>query len=247
MHLKDKVPLLVALLLAACSAPQSPMDSVKLDANLGELAMNAGSPEVALRLTGETLVKHPNDVDALTRRGQALTELGRLDEARESLHKAQTIDPHNPTVLLALGRVQLPVDPAAAAANFEEVLKKDITNAVVLNNLGIARDLLGHHEEAETAFRAALAAHPEMLAARVNLALCLAIRGQANDAIEMLRPLATAADASRKVKEDYAAVLAMAGQRDEAERILSASLAADQMTPALDQLASARATPAATP
>lgn len=242
MHSKAKLSLLLTLTLAACGAPKGPPDSVKMDANLGELAMNAGTPQVALRLTDETLAKHPNDVDALTRRGKALTELGRLDEARETLRKAVAIEPRNSRSLLALGRVQLPVDPAAAAANFEAVVNQDSHDAVALNNLGIARDLLGRHEDAETAYRAALAAHPEMVAARVNLALCLAIRGQGTEAISMMRPLATAPDATRKIREDYAAVLAMAGQREEAERILSSNLAANEVPPALDQLASARDT-----
>ena len=92
---------------------------VKMSAAVGDVALNAGTPEVALRLTEATLAKHPNDADALTRRGQAFTELGRLDEAREALRKAVASQPHNVRALLALGRVQLPVDPAEAAADFE--------------------------------------------------------------------------------------------------------------------------------
>jgi hypothetical protein len=81
-----------------------------------------------------------------------------------------------------------------------------------------------------------------MVAAKVNLALCLAMRGQGSDAVQLLRPLAEAADATQKIKENFAAVLAMAGQREAAERILAANLAADEVGPAVDALASARAT-----
>ena len=201
---------------------------------------NAGSPEVALRLSEDTLAKHPNDLDALTRRGQALTALGRLDEARETLHKAVTIEPRNVTALLALGRVQLPVDPAEAASDFAAALQQDGHNATALNNLGIARDLLGQHGEAETAYRAALSDRPDMVAARVNLALCLAMGGQTDQAIAILRPMASGPDATRKMKQDYAAVLAMAGKREEAEQILSSDMASADVVPALDLLASAR-------
>jgi Flp pilus assembly protein TadD len=234
------LPLLLVLLLTACGGAHAPDDTARVDANLGQAAFNAGNPEVALRLTEEALAKHPNDIDALTRRGQALTELGRLDDARDTLRKAATIEPRNVPVLLALGRVQLPVDPNEAATNFELVVKQDSQNAAALNNLGIARDLLGHHVDAEAAYRAAMAAQPGMVAARVNLALCLAIRGQGNEAIGMLRPLATAADATRKIKENYATVLAMAGEREEAERILSTNLAENEVAQALDLLASAK-------
>src|ERR1700709_2760321 len=106
------LPVLLTLLLAACGGGHELEDHVKMDANVGDVALSAGNPEVALRLTDDTLAKHPSDVDALTRRGQVLTDLSRLNEARETLRKAVTIDPRNARALLAFGRVQLPVDPA---------------------------------------------------------------------------------------------------------------------------------------
>jgi Flp pilus assembly protein TadD len=229
------------LLLAACGGDHGLEDHVKMDASVGDVALSAGNPEVALRLTDDTLAKHPSDVDALTRRGQALTDLSRLNEARETLRKAVTIEPRNVRALLAFGRVQLPVDPAEAEADFNAALKQDGRNAPALNNLGIARDLQGNHAKAEEAYRAALAVQPDMVAAQVNLALCLAIRGQTAEAIGMLRPLANTPGATRKIKEDFAAVLAMGGQREEAERILSRNMAASEAASALDVLASARA------
>ena len=109
-----------------------------------------------------------------------------------------------------------------------------------MNNQGIARDLQGHHVDAEAAYRAAMTAQPNMVAAQVNLALCLAIRGRGGDAIRLMQPLAVAPEATQKIKEDYAAVLAMAGERQAAERILAANLAANEIAPALDVLTLAR-------
>jgi Flp pilus assembly protein TadD len=234
-------PLLLTLLVAACGIGRSPADTGKADAAVAEAALNAGTPEVALRLSDARLAKHPSDADALTRRGQALTELGQLGEARASLRKAVTIEPRNVRALLALGRVQLPVDPAEAEVVFESALKQDSQNAAALNDLGIARDLQGHHVDAEAAYRGAMASQPNMLAAQVNLALCLAIGGRGGEAIRLMQPLADAPEATRKIKEDYAAVLAMAGEREEARRILSTNLAANEVAAALDVLTSARA------
>ena len=243
MHAVNSVEiplLLVALLaLAGCSGRNTASQLTKQEANVGEAALTAGNPEVALRLADETLTRDPSDADALTRRGLALTALGRLAEARDSLRQAITIQPRSTVALLALGRVQLPVDPAAAEATFQAVLLQDSRNAAALNNLGIARDLQGHHADAEEAFRAALSAAPDMTAAQVNLALCLAIRGQGGQAVGLLRPLAESPGATRKIQENYAAVLAMAGQRDQAERILGANLKQSEVAPALDTLASA--------
>jgi Flp pilus assembly protein TadD len=236
-------PVVLALLLTAagCASHDNAAITARQDAALGDAALLVGSPDVALNLADDALTRNPADAGALTRRGLALTALGRLEEARDSLRKAVASEPDNSQALLAFGRVQLPVDPAVAEAMFQSVLRQDSKNAAALNNLGIARDLQGHHAEAEAAFRAALAAKPDMSAAQVNLALCLAIRGQASEAIGLLRPLADGPSASQKVRENYAAVLAMAGERDKAQRILAADMSASELAPALDVLASARA------
>jgi Flp pilus assembly protein TadD len=244
MHSVSKLPLALVLLLTACGLGPSAQDTRKSDAALAETALSAGTPQLALNVSDATLAKDPTDADALTRRGLALTELSRLDEARESLRKAVTIQPRDVRALLALGRVELPVDPAGAEVDFESALKQDSRNAAALSNLGIARDLQGHHVDAEAAYRGAMAVQPDMTAAQVNLALCLAIQGKGGDAIRVIQPLANASEATPKVKEDYAAVLAMAGERDEAQRILSANMAPEEVARALDVLTLARAAPA---
>jgi Flp pilus assembly protein TadD len=243
MHSVRTLPLVLTLLLAACGAQYSE-HARKVDDAIAQAALNAGTPGSALQLADTTLKKYPSDPDALVHRGLALTELGRLDEARETLRQAVALQPRNEQALLALGRVELPVDPAGAEADFEAALKQDDGNAAVLNDLGIARDLQGHHVDAEAAYRAAISAQPNMTAARVNLALCLAIRGQGNDAIRLVEPLANAPEATLKVKQDYAAVLAMAGRREDAQRILSATLSPEEVAQALDTLTLARIAPA---
>jgi len=235
--------LVLLMVVSGCSVGRSSADEAKKEAGLAEAALNAGTPEVALHLTDAMLEKNPTDADALSQRGEALTQLGRLDEARESLRRAVAGQPRNVRALLALGRVQLPVNPAEAEVDFESALKQDSRNAAAMNNLGIARDLQGHHGDAEAAYRSAISIQPEMTAAQVNLALCLAIRGRGGDAIRIMQPLADAPDATRKIKEDYAAVLALSGERQEAERILSANMSASEVASALDVLTMARAAP----
>jgi Flp pilus assembly protein TadD len=238
----SKPSLLVSLLLAmaGCSANPASPDTAKQEATIGEAALTAGTPDIALHLADDTLTHNPDDAGALTRRGLALTAVGRLEEARESLRKAVASQPRNTRALLALGRVELPVDPAAAEAQFRMVLRQEPQNAAALNDMGIARDLQGHHADAEPAYRAALTASPDMTAAQVNLALCLAIRGHGSEAIALLRPMADGPVATQKTRENFAAVLAMSGERGEAERILAANMAVNEIAPALDLLASAR-------
>jgi Flp pilus assembly protein TadD len=234
--------LALLLAMAGCSSHDMSTETAVQNAKIGDAALTAGNPDVALRLADDALTRNPADTGALTRRGVALTALGRLEEARESLRKAVQNQPRDAQAQLAFGRVELPVDPVAAEAAFRTVLRQNENNAVALNDLGIAEDLQGHHTDAEASYRGAIAAAPDMTAARVNLALCLAIRGQASEAIGLLQPLADSPDAARKVREDYAAVLAMAGERDKAQRILARNMNASEVAPALDVLASARMT-----
>ena len=60
---------------------------------------------------------------------------------------------------------------------------------------------------------------PEAHAAQVNLSLSMAMSGQGAQAIPLIQPLASVPGASRKLRHDYAAVLAMSGRRAEAEAI----------------------------
>jgi Flp pilus assembly protein TadD len=179
------------------------------------------------------LAKDPLNVPALLSQGDALTALGRLDEAAASYMKALTLDPRSVEAGIGLGRLRLRTDPAEAQLRFLTVLQREPRNATALNNLGIAYDLQGNHASAQSAYRRALAADPAMRAAEVNLALSMALSGQAADAVQLLRPLAADPDASRRLRHDLAAASAMAGDKQAAAQILSADLTPDQVQRAL--------------
>jgi hypothetical protein len=129
--------------------------------------------------------------------------------------------------------VRLTSDPAAAERLFLEVLQREPHNAIALNDIGIARDLQGRHQDAQQAYREAMGIDPAMVGARVNLALSLAMIGRADDAAPMLRPVAEAPSAPRKFRHDMAAVLAMGGDRDGAEHILAKDMSPEQASRAV--------------
>jgi Flp pilus assembly protein TadD len=214
---------------------------------VAQAALRGGSPQIALQVAGSILARDPTNDAALIIQGEALTQLGQLDEAAASFsvvlqHDAASVGAH-----IGLGRVRLASDPASAEGLFLEALQREPHNAVALNNLGIARDLQGRHADAQTAYRSAIAANPDMTAAQVNLALSLAMGGRSGDAVQLLRPLASDPGASRQVRHDMAAVLTMGGNRAEAETILSKDLAPQEVRQALDGYAAGRPTAAAGP
>lgn len=224
----------IVLVVAACSGPIGrEFGSGAAGVNVADAALRGGSPQVALQVVSGVLKNDPNNTEALLIEGDALTLLGRNEAAAKSFEHALSRSPSSDRGLIGLGRLRLATDPMDAERLFLLVLQKDPTNTTALNNLGIARDLQGRHRDAQLAYRQALGQNPDMTAAQVNLALSLAMDGQGASAISLIQPLAIAPDASRKVRHDYAAVLALSGRRAEAEQILSADLTRAEVAQAL--------------
>ncbi|MEJ0016009.1 MAG: tetratricopeptide repeat protein [Acetobacteraceae bacterium] len=209
------------------------------------MALKGGSPELALQIASTVLARNPGNEAALLTIGEALTALGRPDEAAVNFEKALAINSQSVGAFIGLGRLRLGTDPAGAEGLFLQALAREPRNGVALNNLGIARDLQGRHVEAQAAYRQALAVTPDMRAAQVNLALSLAMSGQSRDAVQLLRPLADAPGANQQMRHDLAVVLTMNGDRAEAERILSKDLPPNEVRQALDAYATGRPNAAA--
>jgi len=232
--------LVFLVLLAACGRTATDISSLQPGVDVAQAALRGGSPQTALQIVGHVLETAPGNEAALVVQGDALTDLGRVDEARISYDSALKSNPLSIGADSGLGRLDLASDPAKAELRFLHVLNRDPRNVTALNDLGVARDLQGNHTGAQSAYRQALGIDPQDSDAEVNLALSMAMSGSAQDAVQMLRPLAAAPGASRKVRHDLAAALTMEGDRAAAEQILSADLSPAQVQQALDAYAAAR-------
>jgi Flp pilus assembly protein TadD len=212
---------------------------------VADAALKGGSPEIALQIATNVLAIHPGNEDALLTKGEALTAMGRNDEAAAAFGAVLAVNSRSVGANIGLGRLRLGTNPVQAEQLFLEALNREPRNDVALNDLGIARDLQGRHADAQTAYRQALGINPEMSAAQVNLALSLAMSGQSRDAVQLLRPLADKPGASQQTRHDLAAVLMMSGDRASAAQILSKDLPPDQVQEALKAFASAQPNAAA--
>jgi Flp pilus assembly protein TadD len=221
-------------LLAACSSQEAPrLSNAAPGINIAHAALASGSPDIALNVSNGILAREPRDVSALLTQGDALSTLGRLEEAEASYVKAVSLDPGSVGGQIGLGRLRLRSDPAQAQALFLRVLQREPRNKIALNNLGIAYDLQGNHAAAQTVYRRLLGADPTLRPAEVNLALSMALSGRAPEAVQILRPLAARPDATPRTRHDLAVALAMAGQRDEAARVMAEDMTPDQVEQAL--------------
>ena len=229
------------LLLAGCTGgAASQLGTGQPGLGVARAALRGGAPRVALQVADGLLSKNPKNIDALIVQGDALTTLGHLDDATKSFTTVLALDPASVQGHVGLGRIRLASNPAAAEALFLEALQRDPRNTIALNDLGIARDLQGHHTAAQRAYSRALGIDPDSHATQVNLALSLAMSGHADRAQRLLQPLASEPGASRKLRHDLAAVLAMGGKQAEARRILSADLSPQEVQQALQDYVDAR-------
>jgi Flp pilus assembly protein TadD len=146
-------------------------------------------------------------------------------------------DPASPGACRGLGRLLLATDPAGAEALFQKAVGQQARDVAALNDMGIARDLQGHHTDAQAAYRQALAVTPDLPAATANLALSLSLSGHAEEGMQLLRPLADSAGAAPRLRYDLAAVATMAGDRQEAASLLRNDMPTAKIEDALNGFA----------
>jgi Flp pilus assembly protein TadD len=219
-----RLSLLVFLLLAACAGGADPKSGRTPGLDVADVALVNGSPDTALRIARQTLATDPRNVPALLRVAEAQAALGQPDQAAGSYGRALAISPDDPGAALGLGRLLLANDPAGSVRVLLRLTERDPRNVAALVDLGIARDLLGKHAEAQTAYRQALALEPRRVAAQVNLGLSLALSGDPRQALAILRPIADGSDASPRVRQDLAVALVLAGDDAGAATVLRADI-----------------------
>jgi Flp pilus assembly protein TadD len=238
------VPSLLVLAALAGCAPQAgpeivpgsgqPLRGGLPGLNVADAALTSGVPETALMVTRGLLARNPRDANALIRQGEALVQLGRDNEAVDSFNRAIVIAPGASPAHLGLARLLLMRgDAAKAETELTKVLDKDPRDVAALVNIGIARDLLGHHDEAQKSYQRALELSPGLVAARIDMGLSQALAGRGDQAAETLRPIAEQPNAPRAVRHDLAVALAVAGKTAEAERVMGNDLPSSEIQAAV--------------
>ncbi len=240
--------LALLIVMNGCGDLGSSLTGAKLPGlNVAEAALQGGSGQIALQVSDGVLRGSPTNTRALEIKADALSLLGAYDQAAHIYQSLLLKDPNSSRATIGLGRIMLSKRPAEAEALFQKVLAHDPKDTTALNNLGIARDLQGRHTEAQTAYRQALAVSPDLDSAQANLALSMAMSGQGAAAVQLLKDKAMQPGVSAKVKHDYAVVLAMTGNRGEAERILDQDMAPDDARQVLDNVTGTHTRPAPEP
>jgi Flp pilus assembly protein TadD len=213
------------LLLAGCSSMQPNVAGRVPSLRVADAALEAGAPELALRVADLMLARDPRNPEALIAKGDALYASGQREEAGRAYRQAVEIEPTSAAAQLGLGRTLVQSDPAAAERAFSAAVAVRPDDSAALNDLGIARDLLGHHAAAQEAYRQALALAPGPADVKVNLGLSLALSGDKDAAIEVLREAAASPEVVQSRSKELASALALAGDDVRSRQILAAGSA----------------------
>jgi Flp pilus assembly protein TadD len=191
--------------LAGCSMfrmAEAPQAQVTL--RVADAALASGAPDVALRIATLVLQKHPDNIAALVAKGDALYAVGAVEQARAAYSLAVAADAGDVGAQIGLGRTLVRSDPHAAETHFIAAAANQTDNVIALNDLGIARDMQGHHAEAQQAYRQALAVMPDMADVKTNLDLSLSLSGEGRQAVQVLEKIVTASEATPLDRADLA-------------------------------------------
>lgn len=210
-------PALSLILLASCAA--QPAENPKLRA--AKILLDHGGANSALHVAQSELMVDPSNKSALIIQAEAEYAERRYLQSEASFNKVLAIEPGNTRALTGLGRLNLNRDPATAENLFKKAVKSDPKNVDAKIDLGISLDNQRRFAEAQKIYREVISEMPESDRAINNLGLSLALSGDTEQAINILRPLNVGGAGTHRSRINFAFVLMLAGRDDEAKAQLT--------------------------
>ena len=208
---------IVAASLSACATTHQGHESaVDLagTANVGEAALQAGTPRIASNVAKAILARSPKDAEALTIASTAAWQEDRIPEAISYGKRAVAVAPNSAEARLALGRALDHRNPGRARQEFAAAYRLAPGNLAAAIDYGVACAQNGDAEKAITVLRRAVREHPDSKDARFDLALALSISGRHADAMQavrILQAMASRQGAPALYKKAYAYAAKQAG------------------------------------
>jgi Flp pilus assembly protein TadD len=212
-------------LLSACvtSPPPRPLppavkaaDKPHILTRLGDDVRRSGDAAGAVVLYRSASAASPRDPVPLTDMGEALNESGDPQRAEQAFRTSLTLRSGNPTAQQGLAVALLAQGRPAEALPILQALDKPGAGARLLGGEGTALDMLGRHADAQAVYRRGLQADPTDAALHGNLALSLALAGQAEASLAELRAAVGAPLPDPRQEANAVLVLALLDRLDEA-------------------------------
>lgn len=228
--------LISMIFLTACHGTM-PQDS---DMRMAEVAMQNGSPDVALSVARKSLKQNPDDIHALCLQGNAEGLKERLPQAEASFDRVLALKSNENCALIGLGRLKLRIDPQKASSLLEHAVHGPSPDPAAEVDLGIAYDLQGEHEKAQHLYTQVIAENPENTDAIINMGLSLALSGKADEGLLYLEPLTHKANCPPRVRGNAAFAMVQSGRIHDAEALLRSYLSPQETQKVIKRYAAFR-------
>jgi Flp pilus assembly protein TadD len=207
---------------SSASSSNTPVPASTPDAELrlARASRAAGDYLSAMNLYKSVLVNRPSDDAVRVELGDTMLQMGAIDDAITVYQKVDAKGPEALGAQIGMGRVELSLHhPEKAIAHFDAALTMSQGNVKALIGRGVALDFMKRHAEAQASYREVLAKEPRHVAARVDLALSLALSGDKAQALDILTPIGRSPLTSARIRQDLALVYGMQGDLKRAEQI----------------------------
>jgi len=198
--------------------------------NIATASRAAGDYGNAVSLYRHAATMDASNPEPLVALGDTLLEMGKPDDAIINYNAALKLSPKSPTALRGLARTYLKTGRPDLAASPLAVAYTDTPNdPTLLLLIGVADDFIDQHAHAQNRYRQGLKIAPTDRSLILNLALSLALSERFEQAIDGLRPLALAPNATPHERQTLALIYGLKGdqksERDLARRDLDAGAA----------------------
>ncbi|MCB1969053.1 MAG: tetratricopeptide repeat protein [Geminicoccaceae bacterium] len=188
-------------------------------------AQGSGDLATAAALYDHVLAREPKNLDALRSLGGVLDKLGRPQEASEAYSAALAVSTDDIESTLGYARSMIALGrPEAAAAHVDPVLEKHPDDLHIINMAAVIYDMQAEHARAAELYRRGLYYDPSSISLQNNLGLSLALSGDTEGAIGVLKPLAESGDSTPRIRQNLALAYGLNGDILAARRIASLDL-----------------------
>jgi Flp pilus assembly protein TadD len=211
-----RLPLLGLLAgLSACATGGARQTEIDAKLRVASVAEASGQPEIAVSVLSTLANASPDNSEVQARYARAMVRAGNLAEAEAVVARALQRRPGDALLLRELGQIRLlQGKPTEALQDFQAVLRAMPRDVRAATGQGVALDLLGRHDQAQTSYRTALAIEPQNLTTLNNLALSLILADRPGEAVAVLEPLAQRSDATDRIRNNLAFARRSAGMAD---------------------------------
>ncbi len=217
-----------AFAMSACQSKTAGLDGLD---NMNTASTNPASFTKTAEL-GDRWAKDQKNLELGLAYSDGLEKLGQSDKQLQVLKTVSELNPGNAKIQALYGKKLIGANkPAEAVAVLEKIVANDASDWRALSALGSAYDQQGQYGKARESYQAALAVKPGQISILNNMGMSHALEGDLKQAESTLRGAMELPDgkAMPRLRQNLALVVGLQGRFEEARKIASEDLPADQV------------------